>query len=70
METVLGALDRAAADDEAGQRRRVLREYFSGGAPATVAGPLGVAASGAAAAPRFTAFRLSGGRRRYLAGSG
>ena len=42
METVLDALDRAAADDEAGQRRRVLREYFSGGPRETVAGPLGV----------------------------
>jgi len=66
METVLAALDRAAADDEAGRRRRVLREYFSAGARDTVAGPLPVLASGAAAQPHFTAFRLSNGRRGYL----
>jgi ABC-type branched-subunit amino acid transport system substrate-binding protein len=68
METVLAALDRAAADDRAGQRRRVLREYFSGGAPDTVAGPLPVLGSGAAAQPRFTTFRLPNGRRGYLKG--
>ena len=68
METVLAALDRAAADDEAGQRRRVLREFFSGGTPDTVVGPLGVLASGAVASPRFTAFRLTGGHRGYLSG--
>jgi ABC-type branched-subunit amino acid transport system substrate-binding protein len=66
METVLGVLDRAADDDEAGRRRRVLREYFSGGVQDTVAGPLGVLASGVAASPRFTAFRLAAGRRGYL----
>jgi ABC-type branched-subunit amino acid transport system substrate-binding protein len=66
METVLGALERAAADDQAGQRRRVLREYFSGGPSDTVAGPLRVLGSGEVAAPRFTAFRLAGGRREYL----
>jgi hypothetical protein len=44
----------------------VLREYFSGGVQDTVAGPLGVLASGAAASPRFTAFRLAAGRRGYL----
>ena len=37
---------RAAADDAAGQRRRVLREYFSGGPRETVVGPLGVLALG------------------------
>ncbi len=57
METVLDALGRAAADERAGQRRRVLREYFSGGARDTVAGPLQVLPSGALASPRFTAFR-------------
>jgi ABC-type branched-subunit amino acid transport system substrate-binding protein len=68
METVLGALNRAAADDQAGRRRRVLREYFSDGVTDTVAGPLGVLASGAAASPRFTAFRLTDGHRGYLSG--
>jgi hypothetical protein len=68
METVLGALNRAAADEQAGRRRRVLREYFSGGVTDTVAGPLGVLASGAAASPRFTAFRLTNGQRGYLSG--
>lgn len=66
METVLGALDRAAADDRAGRRRRVLREYFSGGTQETVAGPLRVLGSGAVASPRFTAFRLAAGHRGYL----
>jgi branched-chain amino acid transport system substrate-binding protein len=66
METVLGALDRAAADEQAGRRRRVLREYFSGGARDTVVGPLRVLGSGAVASPRFTAFRLAGGHRGYL----
>ena len=59
METVLAALDRAAADDRAGERRRVLREYFSAGAADTVAGPLSVLPSGAAAQPRFTTSRLA-----------
>ena len=58
METVLAALDRAAADDRAGERRRVLREYFSAGAADTVAGPLSVLPSGAVAQPRFTTSRL------------
>jgi ABC-type branched-subunit amino acid transport system substrate-binding protein len=66
MQTVLGALDRAAADDQAGRRRRVLREYFSGGTKATVVGPLRVLGSGALASPRFTAFRLADGHRGYL----
>jgi hypothetical protein len=63
---VLAALDRAAADEQAGRRRRVLREYFSGGARDTVVGPLRVLGSGAVASPRFTAFRLGSGRRGYL----
>jgi ABC-type branched-subunit amino acid transport system substrate-binding protein len=63
METVLAALDRAAADDRAGQRRRVLREYFRDAAAETVAGPLRVLPSGAAAQPRFTTFRLPKGDR-------
>ena len=61
MESVLAALDRAAADDRAGERRRVLREYFRGGAAETVAGPLRVLPSGAAAQPRFSRFRLAKG---------
>ena len=68
METVLDALNAAAADDAAGQRRRVLREYFSGGPRETVAGPLDVGGSGAVETPRFTAFRLTGGDRGYLSG--
>ena len=68
METVLDALDAAAADDAAGQRRRVLREYFSGGPRETVAGTADVLGSGAVATPRFTAFRLTGGDRGYLSG--
>lgn len=66
METVLGALTRAAADNQAGRRRRVLREYFSGVARDTVAGPLRVLGSGEVAPARFSAFRLAGGRREYL----
>jgi ABC-type branched-subunit amino acid transport system substrate-binding protein len=66
METVLDALDRAAADDAAGRRSRVLREYFSGGARETVVGPLRLLGSGALASPRFTAFRLTDGHRGYL----
>jgi ABC-type branched-subunit amino acid transport system substrate-binding protein len=63
METVLAALGRAAADDRAGERRRVLREYFSAGPRDTVAGPLRVLPSGAVAQPRFTATRLPNGDR-------
>ena len=63
MESVLAALDRAAADDRAGERRRVLREYFRGAAAETVAGPLEVLPSGAAAQPRFSTFRLTKGDR-------
>ncbi len=59
---------RAAADDAAGQRRRVLREYFSAGSRETVVGPLGVLRLGGVASPRFTAFRLTGGDRGYLSG--
>jgi branched-chain amino acid transport system substrate-binding protein len=66
METVLDALTRAADDDQAGRRRRVLREYFSGGERVTVAGPLRLLGSGALASSRFTAFRLTDGRREYL----
>lgn len=68
METVLAALDRAAADKRAGERRAVLRAYFSGGARDTVVGPLSVLGSGAVSPARFSAFRLSGGRREYLFG--
>jgi hypothetical protein len=63
---VLDALGRAAADRRAGDRRQVLRLFFSGGPHDTVAGPLGVLASGEASPARFTAFRLAGGRREYL----
>jgi branched-chain amino acid transport system substrate-binding protein len=66
METVLGALTRAAVDEQAGWRRRVLREFFAPRARETVAGPLRVLGSGQVASPRFTAFRLAGGRREYL----
>jgi len=55
METVLDALRRAAGDDQAGRRRRVQREFFSGPHD-TVAGPLRVLGSGEVAAPRFRAF--------------
>ncbi|MEO8689922.1 MAG: hypothetical protein ABI611_17130 [Solirubrobacteraceae bacterium] len=66
METVLDALSRAAADHQAGRRRRVLREYFSGAVRDTVAGPLRVLGSGEVAPARFSAFRVAGGRREYL----
>lgn len=66
MQTVLDALRTAASDGRAGERRTVLRAYFAGGPYATVAGALGVTASGDARDPRFTAFRLEGGRRAYL----
>ena len=68
METVLDALDRAAADDEAGQRRRVLYQYFSAGSRQTVVGPLGVQRLGGVSSASFTTFRLAGGHRRYLSG--
>jgi branched-chain amino acid transport system substrate-binding protein len=61
MQTVLAALRRTAADKRAGERRAVLRAYFSPGARETVIGPLSVLAPAS-----FTAFRLSGGRRAYL----
>jgi ABC-type branched-subunit amino acid transport system substrate-binding protein len=66
METVLDALREAATDRRAGDRRQVLRAFFSGRARDTVAGPLRVLGSGEVASARFTAFRLAGGRREYL----
>jgi len=66
MQTVLAALSRAAADDRAGQRRQVLRAYFSPGPRETVLGPLSVRGAGEISPARFSAYRLSGGSREYL----
>jgi ABC-type branched-subunit amino acid transport system substrate-binding protein len=66
METVLDALAEAAAENRAGERRRVIERYFSGRPRKTVAGALTVLASGEVSPARFSAFRVPGGRRDYL----
>jgi hypothetical protein len=63
MQTVLDAL--RAAGNRAGERRTVVRAYFSPGARQTVAGPIALDRAGEASPARFTAFRLDGGRRVY-----
>jgi branched-chain amino acid transport system substrate-binding protein len=68
MQSVLAALRRAAADDRAGERRRVLEAFFAGGARETVLGPLSFLPSGEVSPARFSAFRLIKGRRGYLTG--
>ena len=63
MTTVLAALTRAAQDDDAGSRQRVIDAFFDAGAQSTAVGPLTVQPDGVLAAPRFTTYRVSGGRR-------
>jgi ABC-type branched-subunit amino acid transport system substrate-binding protein len=65
MTTVLAALTRAARDDDAGTRQRVIDAFFAPGAKPTAIGPLSVEPDGVLAAPRFSTYRLSGGRRVY-----
>jgi len=66
MTTVLAALTRAAQDDEAGERQRVLDAYFAAGAVDTALGPLTVEPTGEVSPARFSTYRLAGGRRVYL----
>ena len=66
MQTVLAALAQAADEKRAGERRRVLQLFFSGRPRETVVGPLTVLGSGEVSPARFSAFRVSGGRRQYL----
>ncbi|HYH88711.1 MAG TPA: hypothetical protein VEX67_05735 [Solirubrobacteraceae bacterium] len=66
MTTVLAALTRAAQDDEAGERQRVLDAFFAAGALDTALGPLTVEPTGEVSPARFSTYRLSGGRRVYL----
>ena len=63
MTTVLAALTRAAQDDDASSRQRVIDAFFDAGAQSTAVGPLTVQPDGVLAAPRFTTYRVSGGRR-------
>jgi ABC-type branched-subunit amino acid transport system substrate-binding protein len=66
MQTVLAALAQAADEKRAGERRRVLQLFFSGRPRETVAGPVTVLGSGEVSPARFSAFRVSGGRREYV----
>jgi ABC-type branched-subunit amino acid transport system substrate-binding protein len=66
MQTVLDALAQAADEKRAGERRRVLALFFSGRPRETVVGPLTVLGSGEVSPARFSAFRVSGGRREYV----
>jgi hypothetical protein len=63
MTTVLAALTRAARDDDASARQRVIDAFFAAGTRSTTIGPLTVEPDGVLAAPRFSTYRLSGGRR-------
>ena len=69
MTTVLAALTRAARDDDAGTRQRVIDAFFAPGPKPTAIGPLTVEPDGVLAAPRFSTYRLSGGRRVYAPGT-
>jgi hypothetical protein len=64
---VLAALTRAAETDDAGTRRRVIDAFFAAGTQSTAVGPLTVEPDGVLAAPRFSAYRVSGGHRAYTA---
>ena len=68
MTSVLGALTRAAANDDAGTRQRVIDAFFAAGTQSTAVGPLTVEPDGVLAAPRFSTYRLIGGRRVYAGG--
>ena len=67
MTTVLAALTRAAQNDDAGTRQRVIDAFFAAGTQSTAVGPLTVEPDGVLAAPRFSTYRLNGGRRVYAA---
>jgi ABC-type branched-subunit amino acid transport system substrate-binding protein len=66
MGTVIAALEVAAGDDEAGERQRVIEAYFAAGERDTTIGRLAITPTGEVTPPRFTAYRLVGGRRVYL----
>ena len=68
MTTVLAALTRAAQDDDAGTRQRVIDAFFSAGTQSTAVGPLTVEPDGVLAAPRFSTYRLKGGQPGIRAG--
>ena len=65
MTTVLAALTRAAQEDDAGTRQRVIDAFFSAGTQSTAVGPLTVEPDGVLAAPRFSTYRLKRGQRVY-----
>ena len=65
MTTVLAALTRAAEDDDAGTRERVIDAFFAAGTQSTAVGPLTVEPDGVLAAPRFSTYRLKDGQRVY-----
>jgi branched-chain amino acid transport system substrate-binding protein len=66
MTTVLAAVTTAAQDGEAGERQRVLDAFFAAGVQDTAIGRLAVQRTGEVAPARYSLFRLSDGRRRYL----
>ena len=65
MTTVLDALARSAAHDEAGTRQRVIDAFFAAGPQDTVLGPLGVTPAGDVTPARFSTYRLEHGRPAY-----
>jgi ABC-type branched-subunit amino acid transport system substrate-binding protein len=65
MTTVLAALTRAAENDEAGARQRVIDAFFAEGVHDTAIGRLRVEPSGVVEPARFSTYRLVGGRRVY-----
>ena len=65
MATVLHALARAAEDDAAGTRQRIIDAYFAGEPHSTVLGRLVIGPTGDVAPARYSTFRLSGGSRDY-----
>jgi branched-chain amino acid transport system substrate-binding protein len=66
MRSVIDAISRAGA--HAGTRQSVIDAYFRRPPLDTVIGPLAFSSSGALASPRFSAYRLRGGRLVALSG--
>ena len=56
---------RGGPDDDAGTRQRVIDAFFGAGTHETAVGPLTLEPDGVLAAPRFSAYRVSGGSRVY-----
>jgi ABC-type branched-subunit amino acid transport system substrate-binding protein len=65
MTSVLDALETAAAHDDAGTRQRVIDAFFAAGTHDTAVGPLTLEPDGVLATPRFSRYRVTGGKRVY-----